>query len=289
MNTANVRSRPVLPSVLLGVVLAATFLAGCTTTGQNHVIAVRAQADPAYVAGQTEPSGGPKKYVFAEGRFFPSAFDSGTAKQDFDRLTKILAADLLPRFTPVTSAGQADLVIVVHWGAVERRERPSENPFYDVDAIRQAGDGVETARTQAAADFKAGNYASYGQVAAAEANLRNEMRIADSVYTGDALAAANTAELIGVRGLYRNDDPSAEADQLRSLLEEDRYFVTLIAYDAEGLRLKQKWPRWRIRMSAPVAGRDFTTAVREMSAVAAPLYGRQHPGMVLQSPAASTP
>lgn len=250
------------------------------------MISVRAQAAPDYAARvEKAPAGAAQTYVFAKGRMFSSLFDDRVRKVSFDRLTEELASGLSPRFTPARRAGDADLIIVVHWGAVARPDNSMDTLLYDPDSLRQASNAVEEARTQASAAFKAGNYgAAAGQVAAAEANYRNELNVADTVFTGDAMSAANSADLLGLRGLYRSDDNSLEADQARSLVEDDRYFVSLIAYDAGLLRLGQKRVVWTARMSAPLAGRDFATAVREMSAVAAPLYGTQQPRLILQLP-----
>lgn len=268
-----------LPAGLLVLVL----FAGCAATGMNNMVAVRAQADvPVAATTAAVPPLAPQTYVFAQGRQFPSMFDSEVRKVTFDALTRTLAGDLAPRFTPAAEPAKADLVIVVHWGAIERRENPMDNLAYDPDAVRQASEAVETARTQAAANFQAGNYLAYRQVQAAESDFRNELLRADTFYSADAQSAATSADLIGLRGLQGVGDRTGEVDALGTLLDEDRYFVTLVAYDAAALRLKQKSVRWTARMSVPVAGRDFATAIRQMSAVARPYYGQQRPGMVLQ-------
>lgn len=249
------------------------------------MVSVRAQADPAYLARTARAPATPESYVFAKGRFFRSMFDDRVNQVDFDTMTKTFGADLAPRYVPAGRASTADLIIVVHWGAVARPEDAMDTLLYDPDTLRQADQAIDTAKTQAAADFKAGNYLAYGQVAAAESNFQNELRMADSIFSMDAQAQASSADLIGLRGMYSANDHSTDADMARSLVDDDRYFVTLIAYDAGLLRLKQKRVVWSARMSAPVAGRDFATAIRQMSALAAPYYGTQQPKMLLGRPA----
>ncbi|HVU35580.1 MAG TPA: hypothetical protein VHE61_19225 [Opitutaceae bacterium] len=283
MKTADRRSSSPRGWLILSCVL----FAGCSSVGTNTMVSVRAQADPGYVNRRAEaPPNTPAMYVIAKGRRFPSMFDTQVDKLGFDRMSRIIAADLTPRFSLADDATHADVVIVVYWGAVARPESSLDSLLYDPDTLRQASEAVDNARTQAAADFKSGNYLSYGQVDAAVANLRGEMVRADAIFGGDARAAANTADILGLRGLYAPNDTSPEAETVRSLLEDDRYFVTLIAYDARGLRLKQKWIAWTVRMSIPVGGRDFESAVREMSGIAAPLYGTEQSQLVLRQPAA---
>jgi hypothetical protein len=293
MNTADRRSRGY--SRIFGLLLGCVAMAGCqSTTGTNSMVSVRAQADRDWAAHQlqaaSDTSAATKPaptYVFTRGRFFPSEFDDKIKPLDFGALTSLLATGLNTRFTPAERIGDADFVVVVHWGAVVRPENSMDTLMYDPDSIRQASEAVDNARTQAAADFKAGNYLAYGQVHAAESNLANELQVADAVFSSDARVKASTADLIGLRGLYRSDDTTVEAEAARSLLEDDRYFVTLLAFDAQLLKLKQKRVVWSARMSAPVAGRDFETAVRQMNAVAAPYYGTQQNHLVLQVPSAT--
>lgn len=262
-------------------------LAGCQT-GMNNMITVRAQAAPAYAAAHAGPvpSAPPQTYVFTKGPFFRSIFDANVRKVDFDALARMLSTGLRPRYVPAPDPNKADLVLVVHWGAVERPDNSIDNLMLDPDAIRAADQGVADAKASAAAAFSAGNYTAWQQVAAAESNLNNQVLQTGALVTADAQVAASRAEMIGLGGVYA-PDPGA-ADSLQALLEDDRYVVTVIALDAAALRQGRKDVVWTTRMSVPVAGRDFATAVREMDALASPLYGTAHPGLVVER-AASRP
>lgn len=276
---------PALPprSLLLGVaLLGAALLAGCQSAGTNDLLSVRAQAADATTLRADHEA--PKTYVIAKGHFTRSQFDSDVRTVDFETLSKTFARHLGPRFVPVSSAARSDLVIVIHWGAIARQETSLDTLMLDPDAVRQAGEAVETAKVQAAADFKAGNYNASAQVAAAEANLNNEMTNTAMLASGDAQVTASTADLLGLRGLYSQSSTSPDADAARSLLLDDRYFVTLVAYDAAALKMKIRKVVWTTWMSVPLGGRDFAAAVRQMAAAGAPWFGRQAPRLILEQP-----
>jgi uncharacterized protein (DUF1800 family) len=209
-------------------------------------------------------------------------YDDDVKKVNFATLTRTLATDLQPRFVPAANLSQADLVIVVQWGAVMAPERSIDNLMFDPDAVRQAQDAVEASKVQAAAEFKAGNYLASQQVAVAESNLNRELLNARSMVAMDAHAAADAAGLIGLRGLPEANANSAEADALHALLEDDRFFINLVALDAAALQLKTKQVVWTIRMSVPVAGLDFAAAVREMSTLARRYYGTNERHLIMQ-------
>jgi len=112
------------------------------------------------------------------------------------------------------------------------------------------------------------------------------MNVAASMIGGNELQAASHAALLGFTEVLRIDDaapaPTATGDTLRSMLEEDRYFVILVAYDAKALRAGQKRQLWTTQMSISAAGLNFPAALDRMSGVAASQYGVRKAAITIQ-------
>jgi hypothetical protein len=65
------------------------------------------------------------------------------------------------------------------------------------------------------------------------------------------------------------------------MVNEERYFVILIAYDGPTLRAGKKQQLWVTRMSIRAAGVNFPTALDRMSLVAAHFNGTRQPAIIL--------
>jgi hypothetical protein len=290
MNTSSqqVRRARVIIAGLPPVLLLLGLLSGCQTSSEK-LVTVHSVVDPSYVAARTatEP---PRTdtYAMAAGNMLQrSPYNAGLEKVDFHAMAKTLAADLkAAHFEPATSVGTADLVIVVHWGIAGPEEKWSEQALYDPDALRQAQDAVTEARAKEQADTT-GLSRALGVAAAAEANFRAEINVAASVVGGNEMQAASHAALLGFTEVLRIDDaapaPTATGDTLRSMLEEDRYFVILVAYDAKALRAGRKRQIWTTQMSISAAGLNFPAALDRMSGVAASQYGVRKAAITIQN------
>jgi hypothetical protein len=91
--------------------------------------------------------------------------------------------------------------------------------------------------------------------------------------------AYSNAELLGFKAaLYRNDNLG---ETLRGMINEERYFVVLIAYDAKALSAGKKRQLWITRLSICAAGLNFPTALDRMSAVGAHFNGTRQPSILL--------
>jgi hypothetical protein len=269
--------------------LGCALLGGCTTSAEK-LVTVRSVVDPGYAARRVDRAAAPtERLVIAKGKHLTGGgADLAGGKFDFSALAKILQTDLgAAHYEPATDAREADVVIVVHWGMTAPIQRPGDTLLYDPDALRVAQEAVEEAREKEAADpLGTRDPSARGATAVAEANLRTEISTAASMLGGTEFQSASTADLLGFADVLRADRESAVASQaeetLRSMLDEDRYFVILVAYDAKALRAGQKRRLWVTRMSIGAGGLDFARALERMSAVAAPLHGLPQPGILIQ-------
>lgn len=267
-------------TLLVGVVC----LAGCQQVSTRSTVAVRALAWAPAAAPAVAPQPATKTYVFVKGRNISS--ERELDRVPFDVIAKPLAADLKASgLEPAAGTTSPDILIVVNWGITTAASQPGQTMAYDLDEIRRVDEAAETARADARAAVQSGNVGEMvrarGEVAAAEANLRSELLAAQTALSWDR-APSETVDMLGIRDLLAKSEYTPDIDILQGMLEEERYFIGLVAYDAQALQQRKKRVVWTTRMSMPVRGVTFADAVARMSAAAASLYGTQQSNMVFK-------
>ncbi len=246
----------------------------------ERLIAVRASAEPSYIARRTGADAPESEsYVIIRGQQNVGA-DNGLMKVPFSTIVETLSSDLLLRnFVPAENIESADLAIAVHWGMTRESENGAVALQYDPDAVRQASEAVAEAKQRESSD-STGITRALGAAAAAEARLNNELSLAASLYRKNERVSYSNAELLGFKPFMNRDDNIGET--LRTMAEEERYFVILVAYDARALRDKKKVALWVTRMSLRASGVNFPIALDRMSSVGAFFHGTRQPGVILQ-------
>jgi hypothetical protein len=74
--------------------------------------------------------------------------------------------------------------------------------------------------------------------------------------------------------------PAELQKELISELEENRYFVVLLAYDYQAMRKGTKHKLWEARMSIREADNESNRALPEMAQYASPYFGRDSQGLL---------
>lgn len=250
----------------------------------EKLVPISAKADPAYVKRRAE-SDPPKieTYVFAKGQYSGgTTHDSSLEKKDFYSIATMLASDLRKqRYEPAKSLKTADLVIVVHWGVTLSNDKGASLFLPDANVLNDRLQNIRDAQDERDAQDAAGGESTsraLGTVEAAEAAFNAEGQMMSSVYSfSNNLIASTNADLLGFTSTLNAEDdslfPTTTAYTLKSMIDEERYFIILMAYDANALRAGQKKRLWITRMSIRSAGVNFTMAVDRMSGVAANFYG----------------
>lgn len=258
----------------------------------EKLVTVRAVADSAYAKRRAAAS--PPKvetYVFAKGQYFPGiTYDRTLDRMPFEWIAKSLAPDLQRQnFQPTKDIAKADLVIVVHWGVTLPNDRGAELMALDPDILRGAANEIEVARATEA-DDPLGNASALGAVAAAEAAYRFTTFSVASLYETDRSRSFSNAELLGFSSALGEEEnklfESAMARTLRSMVDEERYFIILEAYDGPRLRDGKKYRVWHSRLSIRAAGVNFRIALDRMSAAGAQSFGTRSEGLTFEYPTA---
>jgi hypothetical protein len=254
--------------LLLGLVSALAASVGAADAS----IAASATAGSDYVRAQDEKGAPlPETYVFAEGRFFSGNTQDGSlARMTFTDITRTLALGLAKQnYVPAADMESAQLLIMVHWGTTEI----FEDPMKDINL-------------QAAQDALSAFNAAQEAGGLADPSALNQATGALNMSRQDQMAAINrNAVLLGyVRSLERERREMVTTNSeitMANELNEERYFVILMAYDNQ-VRLKERKskPLWVTRLSVRSPGNNFTEALPALAKVGASIFGQQHDDLV---------
>jgi hypothetical protein len=98
----------------------------------------------------------------------------------------------------------------------------------------------------------------------------------------DARADAASANLLGYTDeIFRTAPRDPKLDTLKDEIEQDRYYVVLLAYDYQLARTR--WLHkllWETRFSIPEPGNDFETAFPRMASIASIYFGENSHGLI---------
>ena len=256
----------------------------------EKLVTVRSVADKIYAAKRAATNPPPREtYVFAKGEYSPgNRGDSSLDKIDFQTMALTVATDLKKQnYEPTKNFKTADLVIVMHWGVTLANDKGIAEFLIEPDTLRQAAEAMSAAQETEAADESLES-AAIGVAAAATANYRSELLAMRAMIGGNDLRAASNAELLGVASTLSKDDAelshSTQVEALRTMIDEERYFIILMAYDAAALRNGKKNRVWTTRMSIRSAGVNFPIAIDRMSNAAAFFHGTRQEGVALEVP-----
>ena len=252
----------------------------------DEPVAVKADADQDYVRGKFAERGASPKaesYVFAKGSLFGGLLrDPSLEQTQFTEITRALAPNLATqRYFPSADPGNADLIIVVHWGITGVDEGAKLDPL-DFDRLNKDLAGYNSG-------IRKGGIADPSFV----------LSDLDSINGKSAAAGGWTelnAQLLGYASELRKEEyrslgvPSGMTEldrRLRDELSDERYFVILMAYDYKSIKGGKKGAKpkllWSTHFSIRATGRSFTTALPAMSRVAASFFGHNVDGLLLDA------
>lgn len=235
----------------------------------------------------------PQTYVFMPGRFLSgNTRDRSLERFSFRALAGRLAQDLRRQdFHPAASLANADLLLVVHWGATAGRNRDLVALSQGFDALASLSSQGEEFRTELDQAIEAGDFqraealrGNLDQVANA-ARQEQQSLLSEERNVG----GADTATLLGfTEEMSREDGTLAEQERRKTLFEMTRdecYFVIVMAYDARALVETKRLKRvWSLRVSMNTAGVNFAEAVDRICQVAGQRFGLPEKGVAFSYP-----
>ncbi len=283
-------SRSKLWALVVRLGLAATVTTVAVPLRAEKLVTVRAVADAAYAARRAKENPPPvETYVLAKGQYSPGiTTDSSLWDMPFMTMAKTVAGELRQQhYEPAQSLANADLVIVIHWGVTLGNDRGGALLDLQLAGLTDVAAQIDEAKAAVAAD-NTGALGPIGLIQAAETNFNTEASAANTLAAGSNFTAASNAELLGLTSALREEGEAIfdtdRARTLRAMVNEERYFIILMAYDAKTLLKDRKTKRlWTSRLSIRSAGVSFATAVSRMSSAGGLFFGTRQPAVVMQT------
>lgn len=245
----------------------AALLAGGLLSARENFITASAIAGSDYQRPK-DAAGAPRpeSYVFSEGKYFEgTTVDRGLEKTTFAAITHTLATSLAKQnYFPAADVASAQLLIMVHWGTTTVYEDPQKD-------INQ--DKLNDAISSYNASIDATGKADPSQLNMALGNK-------ETAQEGTMGAINRNAVLLGyahhLEKQRKESEPTTAEITMSNELNEERYFVILMAYDNQ-LRQKEHKSRvlWITRLSVRSPGNNFTEALPALAKVGSEVFGQQ--------------
>jgi hypothetical protein len=232
----------------------------CSLNAANRIV-IKAVASEEYIKDRALD--GKKKiqpYNFVEGRFYPGRTrDRGLEKFTFMDIVTDMAEHLKQQgYFNHPVLGEGDLLIVVHYGVTDYEESFEEMMGYT--SLEDMGYSE---------DMDAG----------ALADFQFTMSVAESMNQSNEQSTFKKAQLLGMEEAYDRRTSSTEEYELKSMLQEERYFVVLMAYDFPLIKQGETKLLWSTRYSIRAVGQFFSQAIQDMNLVAGDYYGKNIKGL----------
>lgn len=271
------------------VAASVVLLVACATLRADKHVVVIARASPEYVETRITKEGQPRPetYVFMQGHHYPGeAVDRTMERMTFREIVGYLAPELARhQYLPGTSATEADLLLIVHWGTTRPRVGIREmtgqlttevdRDRLTVETMKEFGLNVEIESNFSGlpdsvvmplgTDFNQDQ--EFERLDRMTDDLNQQFRRGDNV---TLLGYADDLHRLGKRAWTGELERS-----LRHDLNSERYFVVIRAYDLKGRvpSVPKNRPVWTMHLNISSPGNNFRTAMNRMSVAAARYAG----------------
>jgi hypothetical protein len=267
------------------------------TGGANDITAVSGRTSKDYVRARlANGSFATEAYSFGKGGSWDGAkADSSIDKMTFLDVAHIIALPLAKQnFFPAKDPNTTKLLIMVYWGTTHALEHATDsNGYVNLQAAQTDLIGVYTATSAAKPVYNVAQTTRYangpgqGLVQQAEDRLMTAM---SAVAAENAIRDQEDQLNVMMLGYdswwleterYKGTSAEYRRQDLLNEIEEDRYFVVLMAYDFP-LLWKQKKHKllWETRFSIRQRHHDFDKDLPAMAQYAAQYFGQDTHGLV---------
>lgn len=245
------------------IATAATFfLAGTIFAAKTARVFIDSEASTTYNEVK-ENDGGAKyeTYVFIKGNFYVGDFDDKSLKTaSFEEVAATLAENMKQRnFYPSSSPSEGDLLIVVHYGTTSVEPDLEELFMLDSTDPYAQGESDDT---------------GYSEVYSDDFVDLADLNDLDANNTAQHRQTMRNNSLGITKALNRRNITTTEEFDLRVEMQDERYFIILMAYDYEKLRSEnERELLWTTRFSVPSIGTNFEDAYPALARAASSYYG----------------
>ena len=251
------------------IILLAVFL--LTNAGQaaNRVMIKAIAAEDYIKARALNANMKVQTYQFIEGQQFKGITkDEGMERITFNDIVMDLAQHLVKQnFYPNPDPGKGDLLISVHYGVTDFEEDQMDLLGYT--SLEELGytEGIESIG-------RSGTSLSPGEMDAIN-NLHSNLAMQSAINSSNDMTRYQKAQLLGIDELYTKRLHPQDKYEYEHMLQQERYFIVLMAYDYAHFRQTGKAKLlWSTRYSVRSPGQSFETAFTGMNRVASDYFGK---------------
>ncbi|MCB1124276.1 MAG: hypothetical protein KJT03_22180, partial [Verrucomicrobiae bacterium] len=245
----------------------------CALSGANRIV-IKAVASEDYVKERAlDKSKKIQTYQFMKGRYFAGlSKNPGMEKITFNDIVQDMAKSLVKQnYYPNPVLGEGDLLIVVHYGVTDFEE--SLEDLMGWTSLEDMG------YNDTIANAGGGGTALDGATLDAINNFSFNLNSAGAVNSANDQSQYFKAQLLGMESAFSDRLPIQEEYDLKHMLQEERYFVVLMAYDYPSVKSGQPKLLWSTRYSIRAVGQSFADAIQDMNLVAGDYYGKNLKGL----------
>ncbi len=233
-------------------------------------VAIKAHATDDYTVDRArDESKQVQTYFIAEGKYYPGNTDRPSMKDvSFMDIAQDLAANLeRQNFFSETNQEKGDLLILVHYGVTD-----------------YAPDYMEERAIDSIDDFGYGDVVNDDPLLVSAVREEFQAQVFDMQTTNEAntRALGLKAQLLGMDELFSAKATDQEINELRDMLQEERFFIVLNAFDLPLFREGEKKLLWSTRYSIRAGGKPFVQAIAELNVVAGNYFGKNMKGLNLK-------
>lgn len=243
-------------------------LMGAGLHGTDRV-AIKAFATNEYTVDRATDETPVQTYFIAEGKYYPGNMDRPSMGEvTFNQIAQDLAFNLKRQnFFSETNKDKGDLLILVHYGVTD----------YDPDYMDERNiDSID--------DFGFGDVENDDPLLVSAIREEFQAQVFDMQTTNEANARelGVKAQLLGIDEIFNQRATDQQINELRVMLEEERYFIVLNAFDLPLFRQGEKKMVWSTRYSIRAGGKRFDQALAELNVVASDFFGKNMKGLNLK-------
>jgi hypothetical protein len=263
-----------------------------SSLAETQVVAIASKTAKDYVRKKL-PDGTfqPETYTFGKGDNLGGArVDPTIDKMDFMDVARTIAVPLADkRYYPTQDPKTTNELIMVYWGTTLAPEFATESNTHillqQANQYKEVADRMKAeaaAGTSRSANMIALSYAASvdGQILSATIGVQAENQEREDRDLKTATLLGYDSWWVKVNASMDGGPMGRSKADMRSELEEDRYFVVLSAFDYPTL-VKQKKQKflWEARFSIREHGNDFEKRLPAMVAAASDYFGRDSHGL----------
>jgi hypothetical protein len=231
-----------------------------------------------------------ESYAFAKGGYWSGGRNDRTIdKLGFMDVARTIAAPLAGQsYVPARDPKATNLLIMVYWGTTYAPEHASDSPVYHhLNDANQALNQVWPVSQQhdrfGNSKMPSGGEAGalFDEVTTAIAAVQAENRMRDQVDRVNALMLGYDSWWTATFDAQNGTALEVRKRDMLNELEEDRYFVVLMAYDFQ-MMWKQKKSRllWETRFSVSEHHNEFDKQLGAMAKYASAYFGQDSHGLM---------